>query len=230
MTSNPQQSNIIFPTGISGPQAAVRKPSPSASQGPIPSAPAVGRSSYAAATKNSAPPNAFGLSNMATAFEGPTPLPHGNGEAIPPVNGNIPTAAALPSLEVSAGMNGNNNVSASTAPDHSRKPSFTCTPSGVNGGPIAGQSNKANIVFGSVNAVASPASGTSPSQVNSSPANLGVAGSVNPRIISPQASPSPVPQPSVSGGRPPSSLQQRNGLIFGQSEASSVHTLPGQTL
>jgi hypothetical protein len=66
-----------------------------------------------------------------------------------------------------------------------------------------------------------PVPGGSPGQGNAilqnqSPSMLGVAPSMNPRISSPQTSPSPIPQPAASGGRPPSSLQgQGNGPIFG---------------
>lgn len=223
MTSIPQQTNTPAQTSISGPQSAAWKQSPSVPQGPISVAPAVGRSSYAAATKSFIPSNASGSSNMATAIEGAMPSQPSSGEAIPSVNGNIPTIAALPSLEASAGVNGDNNLSASTAPDHNRKASFTVTPSVINGGPLGGQTNKTiNIQFGSANVGGSPAPGASPALTNSSPGNLGVAGSMNPRIISPQASPSPIPQPAASGGRPPSSLQnQGNSMVFGQSGSES---------
>ena len=219
MTSIPQQSNTPVQTNLAGQQAVSRKQSPSAPQGPISTASVVGRSSYAAATKNCISSNASGSPNMATAIEGSMPSQHGTGDGIAPFNGSIPTIAATPAFEGSAGMNGNNTSSASIATDHNRKPSFTITPSGINGGPSTGQPSKANsIVFGSMNTGGSPASGASPALANSSPANLGVAGSVNPRMISPQASPSPIPRPAISGGRPPSSLQtQGNGLIFGQS-------------
>ncbi|KAF7505448.1 hypothetical protein GJ744_000775 [Endocarpon pusillum] len=219
MTSTPQQANTPVQTSISGAQSASRKQSPSVPQGPISTAPAVGRSSYAAATKNFILPDASGSSNMATAIEGSMPSQHGTGEGLPSVNGNIPSIAAISSLEASSGMNGNNSLSTSTVPDHNRKPSFTVTPSGINGGPPGGPSNKTiNIQFGSANVGGSPAPGASPALTNSSPGNLGVSGAVNPRIASPQVSPSPIPQPSISGGRPPSSLQnQGNSLVFGQS-------------
>jgi translation initiation factor 4G len=230
MTSIPQQTNTSVQTSISGAQSAARKQSPSLPPGPISTAPSVGRSSYAAATKSSISSNAFGSSNMATAIEGSMPLQHSNGEAM---NGNIPSIAAMPSLEASGGINGTNTLSASTVSDHNRKPSFTFTPSGVNGGPLGGQANKTiDIQFGSANlGGGSPASGASPALANSSPGNLGVAASMNPRNISPQASPSPIPQPSASGGRPPSSLQnQGNSLVFGQSGLDSndsfVHPPP----
>jgi translation initiation factor 4G len=223
MTSIPQQSNISAQTSITEPQPAAQKQYPSVLQGPISTALSVGRSSYAAATKGSVTPNASGSFNMATAMKGSVPSQHSNGDVIPPVNGNIPIIAAIPSLEASAGINGNNNLSAGAASDHSRKPSFTVTPSGINGGPPGNQPNKTiNIQFGSTNVGGSPASGASPALADTSPANLGVGGPVNPRAISPQPSPSPIPQPSISGGRPPSSLQnQGNNLIFGQSGPES---------
>jgi translation initiation factor 4G len=223
MTSFPQQSNTPVQASTSGPQAAVRKQSPPAPQGPISTAPAVGRSSYAAATRSSLPPNASGPSNMATAIEGSMPLQHGNGEALPSINGNVPTIAAIPSPEAPGGMNGNNTLPAGISPDPNREPSFTVTPSGINGGPAVGQPNKAiNLQFGSLNVVGSPASGTLAAAANNSTTNLGVAGPVNPRMISPHSSPSPVPRPAISGGRPPSSLQnQGNGLVFGQSGPES---------
>ena len=217
MTSISQQPNTPVQTSVSGPQSVARKQSPSVPQGLISAAPAVGRFSYAAAaTKSSVAPNASVSSNMATAIEGSMHLRSGNGEAIAPVNGNVPTIAAIPLLEASAGMNGNTTL---PAPDHNRTPSFTVTPSGINGGPLGGPPNKTiNIQFGSTNVGGSPAPDASPALADSSPANLGFAGSVNPRNISPQPSPSPIPQPSISGGRPPSSLQnQSNGLVFGQS-------------
>lgn len=192
----------------------MQKQSHSASQGPISTAPAVGRSHL---------PNAFESSNMATAIKGSMPSQHGNGEAIPPVNGNIPIIAPLPTVGVPTGINGNNIVSASTFPDHSRKPSFTFTTSGVLGGQPAGQPIKANnIQFGSMNAERAERSPAS------SPANLGVAGRVDPRT----SSPSPVRQPHlVSGGRPPSSLQHQN-LVFGQSEPNgpNVYSLPSRAM
>lgn len=160
---------------------------------------------------------------MATAIEGSLPSQHGNVESIPPVNGNMPTLSAIPTLVASAGLNGNNTFATATPSDHNRKPSFTVTSSGVNGGQNAGQAAKtSNIQFGSVNALGSPAPGASPALPNSSPSNLGVAGLVNPRILSPQVSPSPIPHPAPSGGRPPSSLlNQGNSLIFGQSSPDS---------
>ena len=63
---------------------------------------------------------------------------------------------------------------------------------------------------------------TSPAIVHSAPyianssSSLAVSAPPNPRVTSPATSPSPIPQPPASGGRPPSGLPaQGNGLSFG---------------
>jgi len=104
--------------------------------------------------------------------------------------------------------------------DHGRKPSVVISASGAsgytpNGGPV-GQPNRPPINFGQMNGPGgSPlphASMPYQSQASSLPAP-----SSNPRVTSPAHSPSPIPQPPTSGGRPPSSLQtQGNGMTFGQ--------------
>ena len=136
-------------------------------------------------------------------------------DAISPVNGRNPTIPAVPSVGGPTIVNGN-------SVDHIRKPSFTVSQSGAtnpatNGGAVGGGQNKPNsIQFGSMNAGGSPAQNNPPPLASQSPSNLGVA-PPNPRIVSPQNSPSPIPQPAASGGRPPSSLQgQGNELRFGQ--------------
>jgi translation initiation factor 4G len=204
MTSTSQDSNISVQANTSGPQVAAPK------QGQITAAaPAVGRSSYAAATKQSILSNASGSSKMATASEGSVPSQRVNGEAMPTINGTIPA------LDPSIVSNGNAPLQANVL-EHSRTPSFTVASGGRTGGLSASQPTKdIPIQFGTANSGGSPASGQSPGQVNASPANLGVSGLANPRYISPQTSPSPIPQPVVSGGRPPSGLQnQVNSLNF----------------
>jgi hypothetical protein len=57
-------------------------------------------------------------------------------------------------------------------------------------------------------------------------AGLG-APSTNPRVTSPQTSPSPIPQPASSGGRPPPSTYQAQGNVpnfgsFGESGDANV--------
>lgn len=98
--------------------------------------------------------------------------------------------------------------------DHSRKPSVVISATGAtgytqNGNPV-GQAGRPTIAFGMMNV----------GQQSNTPAHDQQSTlhtpSENPRVISPAHSPSPIPQPNASGGRPPSSLQsQGNGLNFG---------------
>lgn len=218
MTSAPHQKK---PTGqtdtASAPRTAAHEQNSTGVPASLPSAPATSsiRSSYASATKGSVPPNASEPTNMATAVGGPP-----SADAISPMNGRNPTIPAVPSVGGPTIVNGN-------SVDHSRKPSFTVTSSGAsgfatNGGAVGGGQNKANnIQFGSMNAGGSPALNNPPALASQSTSNLGVA-SLNPRLTSPQTSPSPIPQPAISGGRPPSSLQgQGNGVSFGQISGES---------
>lgn len=139
--------------------------------------------------------------------------------SVSPVNGK-PS-----SLPIAVGHNAvNGAIKPGTGSDHNRKSSVTITAAAAataympNGGPVGGSSGRPNsIQFGSHNG-SSPATSYSlphqPSQSASS--NLSVAASSNPRLISPQSSPSPIPQPPVSGGRPPAGLQgQANAMSFG---------------
>lgn len=124
-----------------------------------------------------------------------------------PVNGAMAQGG---SSATSAAPNG--------TPDHGRKPSMVINASGAsgytpNGGPV-GQNSRPPISFGSMNAQGSPMPQASAPQ-HSQSSSLGAPPS-NPRVISPTHSPSPIPQPAASGGRPPSSLQaQNNGMTFG---------------
>ena len=199
MTSAPPQTKL--PSQLS----------PSASQGQtqaaaaaLPSAP--GQISYASATKSQTTPNASQSSNMASAV-GISSAQHGHSDSV--IGRNI-TTPAIPSVGSAAGVNGSNG-------DHTRKPSMTVTPAGatVNGGAVGGSQNKAtNIQFGSVNAAGSAL------EIPVAPANHHSnlsATSFNPRVESPHNSPSPIPQPPASGGRPPSTIQAQGigGLSFG---------------
>lgn len=100
--------------------------------------------------------------------------------------------------------------------EHGRKQSVVITAAGTsgqtpNGGPV-GQNVRPNINFGSM------AQG-SPAIVNSVPYSSQTASLPaprhDPRITSPAHSPSPIPQPPASGGKPPSLQGQGNGLSFG---------------
>ncbi|KAL1650397.1 hypothetical protein SLS58_001214 [Diplodia intermedia] len=153
--------------------------------------------SYAsAATKKSASPPAIASSTPQVAVGS---AQHGKTGS---VNGKSQIQPAVPAVGPAPIANG--------APAHGRKPSSMTISAAGTSGPMANGSNtRPNISFGSMNAGGSPAIANSVPQApqNSTP---------NPRITSPATSPSPIPQPPASGGRPPASLQgQGNGLSFG---------------
>ncbi|UKZ96353.1 uncharacterized protein TrAFT101_011149 [Trichoderma asperellum] len=122
-----------------------------------------------------------------------------------PVNGK---QAAAPTVARGSTLNG-------SAPDHLRKGSVTMAangPSGFvpNGGSIGAA--KSAIQFG----YDSPAMGHSTPHVGHSAPIPVPEGNNHHRVPSPAHSPAPIPQPSASGGRPPSSLQQpTNQMTFG---------------
>lgn len=132
------------------------------------------------------------------------------------MNGKPAVTPAIPAVA----RDSNGSVS-----DHTRKSSVTMAASGpnsfaANGGPVGG-SKAGGIQFGF----------DSPAMAHSSPQ---VAGAVpipipgdNPRVASPTHSPSPIPQPSASGGRPPSGLQQPTGqMTFGSLSSDGEVSLP----
>ena len=150
----------------------------------------------------------------------PTGAPHGRSESTSAATEKSAIPPAVPYLGGPTIVNGSNAVSANPhASDHTRKSSLTISASGSvgqmpNGGPVGGKpASGNNIQFGSIGAGASPA-------MASSATHPGPAGSLatppDPRVTSPAQSPSPIPQPPVSGGRPPSGLHgQGNGMTFG---------------
>lgn len=181
------------------------------------SAPA--RSSYANVSKKPiSPTSALNASSSPAAVGGSTSQ-HGKTDS---VNGKGVIPPAVPVVGTPTIVNGNAVMSPTTATgDHTRKPSVTISAAGAsgympNGGPVAGKPTGGNnIQFGSMNAGGSPGMANSAPQRNQSANSLAVHPPSNPRITSPQTSPSPIPQPPASGGRPPSSLQgQGNGLNF----------------
>lgn len=140
---------------------------------------------------------------------GSSPSPAQNAKAAsttPPVNGKPAATPAIPAVASGSIVNGN-------AADHSRKSSVTMAANGpssyvANGAPVGGA--KSGIQFG----YDSPAMAHSTPQTGNS-VPIAIPGG-NPRVVSPAHSPSPIPQPSASGGRPPSSLQQPGGqMTFG---------------
>lgn len=168
--------------------------------------------SYANATKKSA-------TNSSVAAQAGGNSSHGKSDSISPVNGKSAIPPAVPTLGTPTIVNGNNaGLGSSAHGEHSRKVSVTISAQGAsghmpNGGPAAGKPAVAQgIRFGS----ASPAIVHSTPQLVQSADSLAVAAQSNPRITSPATSPSPIPQPPASGGRPPSGLQsQSNNLNFG---------------
>ncbi|THZ84902.1 ARM repeat-containing protein [Aureobasidium pullulans] len=116
--------------------------------------------------------------------------------------------------------------------DHGRKPSVIISASGTtgqipNGGPQT-QSSRPNINFGSMNGpTGSPAIASSVPAQQTTP-NLSAA---NPNIISPSHSPSPIPQPAASGGKPPANLPgQSNAPNFGSFGAENGEFQPGAAM
>ena len=177
--------------------------------------------SYASATKKqftSTSPQGGSVSQQAGLGSG-----HGRSDSVPPANGRPNVTPAVPSLNTPKIVNGSNGMNTSSPlVDHGRKPSATISASGTsghmpNGGPAVGKQAVGNsIQFGSINAGGPSAIVHSQPHYNQASNSLAVSAPGNPRITSPQHSPSPIPQPPASGGRPPSSLQgQGNGLSFG---------------
>lgn len=132
------------------------------------------------------------------------------------MNGAAAQGGSQPANNSNNGMNG----------DHSRKPSVVINASGAtgqypNGGPVQNGSSRPAINFGSMNASGAesqPNSGAFHHQSASLQASRGD----NPRVTSPAHSPSPIPQPAASGGRPPSmSAQNNGGLAFGSIAADT---------
>ncbi|KAL4807267.1 hypothetical protein BDV18DRAFT_115057 [Aspergillus unguis] len=91
--------------------------------------------------------------------------------------------------------------------DHSKKPSVTIT-ADYNPSSRAQTGRPNSLQFGFANQQSSPNMGNPATLANQPQSGLGVTPPVNPRATSPQTSPSPIPQPASSGGRPPPSSYQ----------------------
>lgn len=128
---------------------------------------------------------------------------HGKPSAVSPVNGKI-SGPPTPGAPVVVSSNGPSSA------DHSRKPSVTMSGNLPNGASAGPSPRPHAMQFGAIN-------NGSPAVVNS---NLHVPQSANlttPIANSgPARTPSPIPAPSTSGGRPPTGPQsQGNPLNFG---------------
>ncbi|KAI2467000.1 hypothetical protein F4781DRAFT_433861 [Annulohypoxylon bovei var. microspora] len=161
----------------------------------------------AAGAKTSTPVVATGSNPPIVAPGSSAPPPrHGKSSSISPMNGRPNIMPAIPNVAPVA----HGTLNANGVADHSRKSSVTMSANGpnsysTNGGTAGG---KASIQFGYQESPAashsSPQPGVAPIPIPDS----------NPRVTTPQASPSPIPQPSASGGRPPSGTAQQ-GMTFG---------------
>lgn len=217
--AQPQSSSASL-SGRTPPQAAGTAPPPVRS--------------YANATKKQSPP----ASATNSSAGGAVPPQHGKSDSL---NGKGTIPPAVPAVGgTSTTVNGNTSTNSSSGPiDHGRKASITITPAGTsgylpNGGQVGGKpTGGKDIQFGTFNKDGSPALANAVPQLSQSANNLAV-NPQNPRVTSPAASPSPIPQPPASGGRPPSTFQgQTNGMSFGSMLAgddANVSFLPSSQL
>lgn len=207
MTSNPPQS------GQQGQSTATSASTQPASQ------PTQATTSYANATKKSATDSTAASATVSGSAH------NGQQSSVSSVNGKPMSNQPAAGVTIVNGA-----PSAPAAGDHSRKPSVTITSSGTsgyipNGGAPASRPN--SLQFGFANQQSSPNMGA-PAVPASNPAQTGLgAPSTNPRVTSPQTSPSPIPQPASSGGRPPPSTYQTQGNVpnfgsFGESGDANV--------
>ncbi|KAG4438128.1 hypothetical protein IFR05_006408 [Cadophora sp. M221] len=170
--------------------------------------------SYASTAKKavSSPPNATGSStpSPAVAVGGTGPVQHGKSSSISPMNGKPAISPAVPAVSAPAIAHSSSATNGSAA-DHSRKSSVTIGANGMNGGPVGG----IKIQFGSV-PESSPKVAHGAPEGNHSTTSAPIA-IPNPRVTDPSHSPSPIPAPSASGGKPPSGLGQGSNapMTFG---------------
>lgn len=225
MTSISQQVLPSQPSSTAS-QTAIQAlpPSGPASGKSLPSIPgavsAPSRSHATAHKKQFSPTSASATTSASVAVGSSATAYHGKADSM---NGKGVIPPAVPALGAPTIVNGNAAIAHNTTlGDHGRKASVTITAAGTsgylpNGGPMAGKPTTGNnIQFGQLPTQGSPIlTGSAPQPVQSSN-TLAVQTPSNPRITSPQTSPSPIPQPPASGGRPPSGFQgQGNGLNFG---------------
>ncbi|BDD58322.1 hypothetical protein MAP00_003608 [Monascus purpureus] len=211
MTSISQKQGLQPQGQSTASQAASPSVAPSGKTVPPSSSTSTAPRSYAsAATKKSA------TDSTAAPVTVDGSAQHGKSALVSPVNGKPMQQSQSPGVTIVNGA----PASASTQAEHIRKPSVTITSAGASGYMPNGAAptNRPNsLQFGSLNQQSSPNMG-GPAVLTSQPQpSLGVASSpVNPRVTSPQTSPAPIPQPTSSGGRPPSTYQsQGNGPSFG---------------
>ncbi|RAL11750.1 putative eukaryotic translation initiation factor subunit eIF-4F [Aspergillus homomorphus CBS 101889] len=194
MSSIPPKSGLQ-PQGPSTSTQAASSPAQSAS-------PSTAPRSYASATKKSATDSTAAPVTVGGSSQ------HGKSTSASPVSGKPMQQSQTPGVTIVNGAPAPQN-------DHSRKPSVTITSAGTSGYiPNGGQTGRPNsLQFGFANQQSSPSMGNPASLATQPQSGLGVTPPVNPRVTSPQTSPSPIPQPASSGGRPPPSTYQAQGNV-----------------
>ncbi|BCR88137.1 putative eukaryotic translation initiation factor subunit eIF-4F [Aspergillus chevalieri] len=204
MTSIPPQKQ-----GLQGQSASSDTPANTSSSSPAPPA---NRSSYANATRKSATDSTAAPVTVGGSSQ------HGQSTSASSVSGKPMQQQTNTTSSTSPGVTIVNGAPASQQQqqqgDHSRKPSVTITSAGTSGGfPNGAPSSRPNsLQFGFANQQTSPMG--NPAVLAGQPqSGLGVSPSMNPRVTSPQTSPSPIPQPASSGGRPPPSSYQSQGNV-----------------
>ncbi|CAJ2507073.1 Uu.00g082590.m01.CDS01 [Anthostomella pinea] len=181
-----------------------------------PAAPSYASAAGAAKKQSSTPVVATGSNApvVATGSSAPTPQ-HAKSSSISPMNGRPNIMPAVPSGAPSAPAVAHGTSAVNGHNEHNRKSSVTMSANGpnsfsANGGSV-NTAKPGNLQFGFND---SPAASHSTPQLGSAPVPIPTGS--NPRVTSPQNSPSPIPQPSASGGRPPSSAAQQGGsMTFG---------------
>lgn len=212
-------TSALHPSSTKPSANAVPPQSTSTKSSPVPAVPAQlpKASSYANATKpsNAATPSHFNIatSNSSSAT---------TGAQAPVQHGKLDTHSSTPSMSAPSPSISNPQGDFPRTDSHGRKPSVVISAQGAsgqipNGGPVV-QNSRPNIAFGSmVNNQNSPAVAHSGSYNDQQGSSLNTP-KHDPRVTSPAHSPSPIPQPPASGGKPPSGLPgQGNGLVFGSS-------------
>ncbi|KAI9375373.1 hypothetical protein BJX61DRAFT_539928 [Aspergillus egyptiacus] len=173
-------------SGKSSPQAPV--PAPTSTSSAVPR-------SYANATKKSATD-----STAAAPVTVGGPSQHGKSTSTSMSGKPMQQQSSQPPTIV-------NGAPASTPQgEHSKQPSVTISATYAPDG--ARNNRPSNLQFGFAQQQASPNMGNPAVLAGQPQAGLGVTPPMNPRATSPQTSPSPIPQPASSGGRPPPSSYQ----------------------
>ncbi|KAG9255175.1 putative eukaryotic translation initiation factor subunit eIF-4F [Emericellopsis atlantica] len=156
-------------------------------------------------SQNQPPVNASGSQDSTTVGTSASPAQNAKSASPAPVNGKPAVNPAIP-----AAPRGPSHGA------HSRQTSVTMATNGpssfaANGGHAAAAKSNIQFGFGSPSAAHG-----SPQAPNAAPIPI-PGNNGNPRVASPAHSPSPIPQPSASGGRPPSGLSQAGGqqMTFG---------------